>query len=370
MKVAIVHEFLTKIGGAEKVLLSLHKIYPDAPIYTLVYSKKGTKGVFEGEKCNIIESHLKKYPDFIKRRPRLLLAKYPEAIESFDLSGYDLVISSSNSFAHGVLTRPATLHISYCHSPMRYAWDWAHNYLVENRIGYGPVGFWVRKTMSNIRMWDRVAAHRVDAWIANSTTVQSRIQKYYRAQSSVIYPPVSMPEISQRKIGDYYIIVSRLSAYKKIETAMEAFSGLDQKLIVIGAGSDSARLKKLASKNVEFLGWQDQKTTSKYMSECKALIFPGEDDFGLTPVEAQSYGRPVIAANRGGALETVIEGKTGLFFNYDDPADLKKKVLEMEDKISNFDSKIIRAEAEKFSEERFAKEIRAFVESKFKECLK
>ncbi|MEI6499107.1 MAG: glycosyltransferase, partial [bacterium] len=205
MKIAIVHDFLTKMGGAENVLLAMHEAFPDAPIYTLLYDKAGTKNLFEKD-CAIRTSSLQKYPAFIRRHPKFLFGQFSKAIEEFNFSDYDVVISSSNAFAHGIITSPATFHLCYCHSPMRYVWDWHAEYLKENNIGFGFKGIMVRYLIHNIRLWDKISSTRVDKWLANSKNVQSRIHKYYQKDSTVLYPPVEVTKISQgkRKPEDFY----------------------------------------------------------------------------------------------------------------------------------------------------------------------
>ena len=358
MRVALVCDFLTKFGGAQRVLLALSKIYPDAPIYCLLYDEKGAKGQFSGKK--IIPSYLQKMPSII-RRPKFLFSRYPAAIENFDFSDFDLVISSSDSFAHGVITKPKTTHICYCHTPMRYAWDWTNEYLKENKIGFGPKGLYVRYLLYKTRIWDRVAADRVDYWIANSKNTQSRIKKYYKADSEVIYPPIDLLEIDDSpKSEDFYLIISRLEPYKNIGLAVDTFSENKKKLVIIGEGSDFSKLKSKSSSNISFLGWQNDKEAHDYLSKCKAFIFPGEDDFGMTPVEAMAAGKPVIALGRGGVLESVIEGKTGILFN-------KETVKSLNLAIDSFEAKQFfpadcRAQAEKFGSVVFEDKIKKAVE--------
>ena len=357
MKIAIVHEYLTKIGGAEKVLLNLHKIYPDAPIYTLLYDEKGTGGRFND--CKIIASSLKKYPASLRRKTKLFLPKFAKTIEEFDFSEYDLVISNSNSFAHGILTKPSTFHICYCNSPMRYAWDWYHEYMKENKIGFGLKGLFIRNVLHKIRIWDKVASERVDFWLANSSNVKARIAKYYQKDSIVICPPVSVKDIemSENVPDDYFVIVSRLEPYKNIGLAVEAFNQNGKELVIIGTGSDENNLKAKAHKNIEFLGWQSDKSVHEYMKNAKAFIFPGEEDFGITPVESMACGRPVIALERGGTLETIVDGKTGLFFKVETAESLNAAIEKLEKDYTSFTPINCRKQAEKFSAENFEKEI-------------
>lgn len=366
MKIAIIHEFLTKIGGAEKVLLELHKVYPDAPIFTLLYDRTGTGGRFDN--CNIVTSSLNRYPSAVRRKTKLFLPKLAQSIEQFDFSEYDVVISNSNSFAHGILTKPATFHICYCHSPMRYAWDWHHEYMKENKIGFGIKGLYIRSLLHKIRIWDKVASDRVDFWIANSKNVSRRIEKYYQKKSIVICPPVSVDEIepSFNVPDDYYVIVSRLEPYKKIELAIEAFNQSGRQLVIIGTGSDETRLQNIANKNIEFLGWQSDKAVHEYMRNAKALIFSGEEDFGLTPIESMACGRPVVALKRGGTMETVVEGKTGIFFEEESPESLNAAIDKLEAKYTDFTPANCRHQAEIFSSQNFKKQIVETVENQYK----
>ena len=369
LKIAIVHDFLTKIGGAEKVLLSLHKIFPNAPTFTLLYDESGTKGLFRD--CQIKESSLGKYPAFMKKKTKNFLPFYAKAIEEFDFSEYDIVISSSNSFAHGVITGPKTFHLSYCHSPMRYAWDYTNEYLKENKIGYGLKGIFVRRTLHKLRIWDKVASYRVDGWIANSSNVQKRIKKYYNTDSTVIYPPVPIEEIefTENIPDDYYLIVSRIEPYKKIDLVIKAFNESSKPLVIIGTGSQTEALKKIAKENIEFLGWQSDRSVHEYMRNAKALIFPGEEDAGMTPVESMAAGRPVIAYKKGGVIESITENETGLFFEEATPQSLTDCIIKFEQNILKFSPKKCRQNAEKFSEEIFIKKILDEVKTGYKEYL-
>lgn len=367
LKIAIVHDFLIKLGGAEKVLEVLHEIYPDAPIYTILYDKDGTREIFEKKEYNIIPSYLQKYPGFIRKRSKLLLSKFPSAVESFDLTKYDVVITSSNSFSHGAIIKPTAKQICYCYSPMRYVWDWYNEYLDENKIGFGLFGLYIRNLLSRTRVWDFNASKRVDKWIAISETVSRRINKYYRAGSSVIYPPIDNDNfgvIAKPKL-DYYLIISRLSPYKKIDLAIEAFNLSGNKLKIIGEGSEFKKLKSISKDNIEFLGFRNENDKINLLQNCKALIFPGEEDFGLTPIEAMACGRPVIAYGKGGVTETVVDGVTGIFFNDDTPSSLNEAINQFEANIDELKPEACRSRAELFSKEQFIAEFKKIVNDSF-----
>lgn len=361
MKIAIIHDYLTKIGGAENVLLVLHKMYPDAPIYTLLYDEVGTNHTFSD--ANIIPSKLNNLPKFIKNRSKILLPYFPQAIEEFDLSKYDIVISSSNSFAHGVITEPETIHITYCYSPTRYLWDWHNEYLEENHIGFGILGIFIRDMLHKIRTWDFLAADRTDRWIAISKTVAKRINKFYRKPAEIIFPPVEIENLLDNKeeAGDYYLIVSRLTPYKKIDLAIEAANKLNIKLKIAGTGNDLKRLKKIAGENVEFFGWVSDKKCQELYKKCRAFIFPGEDDFGITPVEAMAAGRPVVAYNRGGVTETVTV-KTGVFFDHPTADSCAEAIEKLESNYSKFTKENCQTQAKKFSRQIFEDKFSALID--------
>jgi glycosyltransferase involved in cell wall biosynthesis len=364
IKVAIVHDFLTYFGGAEQVVKSLHNIYPDAPIFTLLYDRKMQK-YFPGAK--IVPSFLDKFPRFLQKRKKLLLPFFPTAIETFDLGNFDVVISSSSSFAKGLIVRPKTLHIDYCHTPTRFLWDWHMDYLAENKVGNIKKLF-VLPVIHFARIWDRLAADRVDFYIANSKSTQRRIKKFYRKESSVIYPPVDFEKFSHFENGkgidikDYYLIVSRLSPYKKIDIAIQAFNKMGLPLVIVGEGDDRNRLEKIAEKNIHFAGFQDEEELMSFYQNCKAFIFPGEDDFGISAVEAMSFGKPVLAFKKGGALETVVEGVTGEFFESPVAEILADGIRRLEKNRGKYDTLEIKKHAQRFSRERFEEDVRVFVE--------
>lgn len=360
MKVAIVHDFLMRLGGAERVVKALADMFPKAPIYTLLYDEEKVGTVFPKERIHT--SFLQKYPEFIRRRYRYLTPKMPRAIEELNFEGYDLVISSNTAFGHGIVTPLNTKHICYCHSPMRYAWDWVNEYREEHnirglkRLFYAPV-------LKYLREWDKVASDRPNLYLANSKNVQKRLKKYYRTDSVVVYPPVDIDKFATcHDHAGYFLIVSTLTPYKKIDLAIQLFNKIRRKLVVIGDGPHREYLENIAADNIEFLGFKDDGTVVEYMKNCRAFIFPGEEDFGITPVEAMACGKPVLAYAKGGCLETMIEGQTGEFF-------YEPTVESMEDGLARlmynerfYKPRNIRLHSQQFSREIF--------EKNFKQALK
>ncbi len=363
-KIAIVHDFLTYFGGAEQVLKSLHHLYPKAPIYTLLYDEKKMKKYFPDAK--IVPSFLNKFPGFMRKRKKYLLPFLSTAAETIDLRYYDVVISSSSSFVKGIITKPKTIHICYCHAPTRFLWDWYYNYLEENNIS-GWRKFFIVPILHYLRLWDKSAADRVDYFIANSTNTADKIRKFYNKESKLIYPPVDVLKFQGSGPAegekDYFLIVSRLSAYKKVHVAVEAFNKLELPLVIIGDGEERKRLEKIAEKNIKFLGFQPEDKIIEYYQNCQAFIFSGEDDFGIAPVEAMSFGKPVLAYRRGGAIETVIPGVTGEFFSDLIPEILADGVRRMKNNYANYDANIIKEHARKFGREKFEANMKEFVES-------
>ncbi|MCX6766258.1 MAG: glycosyltransferase [Candidatus Moranbacteria bacterium] len=368
LKVALVHDFLNQYGGAERVLKSLTEIFPEAPIYTMLYDPKKMRGKFKN--ADIRPSFLQKFPKLLKKRPKWLLPFLPTAPETFNLRDYDLVISSSGAWSKGIIVKPKTIHICYCHSPMRFAWDWNEKYLGEQNLGKGRRIF-ARLLLNYVRMWDKAAADRPDFFIANSKTTQTRIKKYYGRESEVVYPPVEVggdqgnldDKGDRGKKEDYFLIVSRLSPYKKIEVAIEAMNKLNLPLVVIGEGAPKyvKYLKTITGPKTKFLGWKSDEETKKYFAACRAFIFPGEDDFGIAPVEAMSFGKPVITLRKGGATETVIEGETGEFFDESAVEVVADAVRRFQENEKNYDPAKIRAQAEKFSKEKFVENIEKMI---------
>ena len=362
-KVALVHDFLNQYGGAERVLLALAKIFPEAPIYTLLYDPKKMRGKFKN--ADVRPSFLQKFPKILKKRPKWLLPFLPTAPETFNLRDYDLVISSSGAWSKGIIVKPKTIHICYCHSPMRFVWDWNEKYLGEHNLGKGRRIF-ARLLLNYVRMWDKAAADRPDFFIANSRATETRIKKYYGRESEVVYPPVNVKSAVTEKneSKDYFLIVSRLSPYKKVEVAVEAMNKLNLPLVVIGEGAPKyvKYLKSIAGPKTKFLGWKSDEETKKYFAACRAFIFPGEDDFGIAPVEAMSFGKPVIALRKGGATETIIEGETGEFFEESAIEVLADAVRRFQENEKNYDPAKIRAQAEKFSKDKFVENIERVIE--------
>ncbi|MFA5359641.1 MAG: glycosyltransferase [Patescibacteria group bacterium] len=363
MKVALIHDHLAQDGGAEKVLKVLADMFPEAPIYTLLYEKKNADKYYRHRR--IETSIIQKLPGGVKHY-QWYMPFMPMAIEFFDLSNFDLVISDSSSFAKGVVTSSHTLHVCYCHTPTRYLWSDTHQYI--NELKYNKYFKKVISLVLNyIRMWDRLAADRVDKYIANSSFVAKRIKKYYKQESTVIYPPVETERFKiADKVGDYFLIGGRLAPYKRVDMVIEACKKTGKKLKVYGDGIDLERLKKIAKgyPNIEFLGWVDDMTKAELYSHCLAFIYPQEEDFGITAVEAQASGRPVIAYRSGGAIETVKDGETGIFFNEQTVDSLVEALNNFDN--SKFDPMIIRRHAEQFSVERFKKEISKYIEESWK----
>lgn len=355
LKVAIAHDFLIYQGGAERVLVEIAKLFPQAPIFTLLERKEITASF---SKTQVISSFLNKLPHFVPHR--FLLPLYPVAVESIDLRKYDLVFSSTSSFMKGVVVKPRTLHVCYCHTPTRFLWDMNEQYLKDatgDDVFAPGKRFFGRLLLNYLRMWDQVAAKRVDVFIANSRFTQKRIKKYYQKKSQVVYPPVNVRRFKPGKTpGKYFLVVSRLSAYKRIDLVVEAFNRLGWPLIIAGTGQEKKRLQKIAQPNIRFAGFVNEKKLPNLYAGCRALIFPGEDDFGITIVEAMASGKPVLAFRSGGALEIVEEGKTGEFFNASEVEILVDGLRRLVENEKKYSADYIRQSAERFSAENFQKE--------------
>jgi glycosyltransferase involved in cell wall biosynthesis len=359
MKVAIIHYWLISMRGGEKVLKSLTTMFPEAVVFTHVLDDDLVKENFSG--VNFKKTFISKLP-FAKILYQKYLPLMPLALEQLDLSDYDLIISSESGPAKGVIIPPNSLHICYCHSPMRYIWDLYHVY-------YNRTSFLNKLIMPylahKIRMWDLIGSFRVDYFIANSKFISKRIERCYRRDSVVIHPPVNTSEFSiSNIIEDYYLVLGQLVEYKRVDIAVDAFKASGRKLIIIGDGPMLNILSKNITNNILFLGKLPQSKISQYLSKCRALIFPGVEDFGIVPVEAMASGRPVIAFNKGGILDSVIEGKTGLFFKEQNANSLNKTIVTFEETIQNFDPIQIRNHALEFSKEKFEKSLSTYIKGK------
>lgn len=378
MKVALVYDRVNKIGGAERVLETLHQIWPKAPLFTAVYNPKTVPWA---KKFKVVPSFLNKFP-LAKTRHEAYPYLMPFAFESFSFDDYDVVISVTSEAAKGIITKPKTLHICYCLTPTRYLWSGYQDYFQNKTFR-----FLTKPIVSYLRSWDEIAAQRPDVYIATCENVKKRIKKYYGRNSEVIYPPVDIKKwrVRREEKGDlasnsrlltpnsnFFLVVSRLVGYKKVNLAIEAFNHLGLPLKIIGIGTQMRNLKRKARKNIEFLGQLTDKELLGYYQRCQAVIFPQEEDFGLVPLEAQASGRPVIAFRKGGALETVIDPAksrrnvgiagqeaTGLFFTPQTPRALVRAVKQFE--ASQFKPQVCRQNAERFNQERFKKEIKEFI---------
>ncbi|HYP19173.1 MAG TPA: glycosyltransferase [Chloroflexia bacterium] len=357
MKIALVHDYLNQYGGAERVLDAIHGVYPSAPVYVSIYAPELMPAHYRG--WDVRTSFMQRLPG-VARRHQLYLPLYPFAVESHDLSGYDVVLSSSSAFAKGAITDIDTLHICYCHNPMRFAWNY-HDYIKGERVGRKVQAF-LPLVLNYVRLWDEVSARRVDAYVANSRMVARRIQKRYQRTATVINPPVDTglyrPDPDAQ--GDYFLIVSRLIPYKRVDLAIEAFNRLGLPLVVVGSGRQEVELRGMAKGNVRFLGKMQDSDLKRLYAGCRAFIFPGMEDFGITPLEAQASGRPVIAYGAGGALETVVPGVTGEFFKEQTAASLAGVVLSFN--ANDYDPAAIRRHAETFDTRVFQRRIAEFVQ--------
>ncbi len=351
MKVSIVYDRVNKWGGAERVLLALHDMFPDAPLYTSVYNSDRAKWALVFPK--VFTSFLQRFP-FAKDKHEFYPLLMPIAFEQFNFDQYDLVISVTSEAAKGIITKPPTKHICYLLTPTRYLWSHYNEYLQGETLQVVT-----RPLINYLKRWDKIAAARPDKIIAISTEVQKRTKKYYGRDSVVIFPPVEGLKTDEKNKTsdvpkDYFLVVSRLVPYKKVDLVVEAFNELELPLVVVGTGSQEERLKYMAKSNIYFTGYVEEEDLSFYYQNCKALIFPQNEDFGLTAVEAQTFGKPVIAYKSGGALDTIIEGKTGLFFDKQEKNALIKTLNSFHE--YKFSVKIIIENAKRFSKERFKKE--------------
>lgn len=359
MRVALVHDWLVTMGGAERVLEEIAQLFPDAPIYTGIVDRERLSPVLQQR--TIIPSFVQSFPRATRWYNRYLpLLMY--AMEQFDLSSYDVVISSSSAVAKGVVTRAHTVHVSYIHSPMRYAWDLYHEY--RSREATGLTKHLMGPVFHYMRLWDRLSSDRVDVMVANSSLVRRRIQKHYRRDAEVIFPPVAVDRFKVSTTpGSYYLVWSRLVAYKRFDLAIQAANALKIPLVVAGDGPERARLERLAGPTVRFVGRVHDDEIERLIDGAKALLFPGEEDFGIVPVEMQAAGRPVIAFSQGGVLDTVIPHETGYFFDEQRVESLVEAIQAAER--VDWDPLVIRQNAERFRSEIFRERFRGAVLAAF-----
>lgn len=366
MKIAIIHDWLVTYAGAERVLEQILQLYPEADLFSTVdFIPKNERDFILNKP--VTTTFIQKLPK-AKTKYRSYLPLMPLAIEQLDLSSYDLVISSSHAVAKAVLTGPDQLHISYVHSPIRYAWDLQHQYLRESGLNKGFKGWLAKYLLHRIRKWDVGTANRVDIFVANSRFIQRRIWKVYRRESTVIFPPVAVhdfPLYEQKE--DFYLTASRMVPYKKIDMIVEAFSKMpDKKLVVIGTGPDFEKIQKFAEghSNIQLMGYQHFTVLKEHMQKAKGFVFAAEEDFGITPVEAQACGTPVIGFGKGGLLDTVIANKTGVLFKQQTAESLVRAIEQFES--LEFDNIKIREHALQFSNENFKDCFREYVTSEIK----
>jgi len=361
MKIAIVTDWMTNYGGAESVISAFHDLFPDAPIYTTLYKPEKMREL--GDLKNVKTTYLNKIPG---AKHQYLLGLMPTAIEMMDLDEFDIVLSSCHSVSKGVITKPSTLHISYCHTPMRYAWE---SWDFESRLKKFPKFLHgsIRKQMKKIKRWDSAAAQRVDQYIANSSYISGKIKEHYKRNSDVIYPPVRTKAFKpvQNPRANYYFSAGRLIPYKKFDLLVETFNELGLPLKIAGTGPDLEKLKVMAGPNVEILGYVEDEILQDLYANCKGFLFPQMEDAGIVPLEAMASGRPVIAYHQGGSLDTMIDGETGIFFESQTVKSLKKAIQKFEN--MSFDSAFIRAHAERYDIEEFKKKILSYIEEKWNE---
>jgi len=365
VKIALVFDWMTNTGGAEKVNYILHEIFPNADIFTSIYDEKALP---EFKNANIKTSFIQKIP-LAKSKHQLFLSLMPYAYELFNLNDYDIVISSSHSCSKGVITKPETLHISYCHSPMRYAWDNWHNYVHEYKMNW-LFKFFGKIALHKIRMWDFLSSKRVDHFIANSNTSKKRIQKYYNRKSDVVYPSINTQNFKNEKSEDYFLAIGRLTSYKKFDLIVDAFNKSGHKIKIAGTGIQFEELKKKAKDNIEMLGFVSDEELKNLYSKSKALIFPQLEDFGITPLEAMASGKPIIAYKKGGALDSIKENLTGIFFEEQSIESLNAGVEKFLENESKFKTDEIINHAKKFDNKVFKEEILKIVKEKWAEHSK
>ncbi|HBQ6236305.1 TPA: glycosyltransferase family 4 protein [Klebsiella quasipneumoniae subsp. similipneumoniae] len=369
INIGIVADWLVTYAGSEKVIKEFIDVFPSSELYSVVdFLSDSNRELFSGKKAKT--TFIQKMP-FAKSKYQKYLPLMPLAIEQLDMSGHDVILSSSHAVAKGILTGPDQLHISYVHSPIRYAWDLQHQYLRESGLSEGLKGFIAKYLLHKIRIWDYRTANGVDHFIANSKFISRRIHKVYGRSSDVIYPPVDVNNFTLNENKDnYYFTASRLVPYKRIDLIVDAFNEMpEKKLVVVGDGSEMDKIKSKAKGNIEILGYQPNNIMQKHMQNAKAFVFAAEEDFGITPVEAQACGTPVIAFGKGGVLETIIpegnQNPTGVFFDKQEPESIIESVNKFESMQDLFEPTECRRNAEKFSEERFRTEINTYIRDKW-----
>lgn len=365
MKKALIHDWFSVFGGAEKCIASFTDIWDDFDIYSLIdfLSDKDRDVILKGRTA---------YTSFIQKLPkaqqkyRHYLPLFPFAIEQFNLEEYDLILSSSHCVAKGVLTHSNQLHISYMHTPVRYAWDLYFRYLQESNLDKGLKSVLAKYFLHKLRLWDISTINRVDHYIANSHYIAQRIQKVYGKQADVIYPPVDVKKFTLcENKEDFYLTASRLVPYKKIDLIVETFSKTTRKLVVVGDGPEMAKIKLKAANNIEILGYQTDEVLIDLMSRAKAFVFAAEEDFGIIPVEAQACGTPVICFSKGGTRETVIDHHTGVYFEQQEVSHLLNAIEKFEAIRDSLEPHLVRENALRFSTERFQREIKHYIEEKY-----
>lgn len=357
MKVALIHDHLAQDGGAERVLKVFQKMFPDAPTFVIVYDKKNADQWFKNK--DIRTSFIQNLPLGISRY-QWYLAAMPAAVESYDLSEYDLILSSSSSFAKGVITKPSAKHICYCHTPTRFLWSDTHEYVRDLKLP-APLRSLIKLTLPKIRLWDRLITERIDHFISNSSIVSERIQKYYNRESTVIHPPINIDAYATSIPQRFYLTGGRLVSYKRFDITVKAFNKLRLPLLIFGDGPELTKLKKMALKNIHFLGRIDEAYKKKLFATSRAFINPQEEDFGITMVESIASGRPVIAYNAGGAREIIEEHLNGLFFEHQSVESLVKCLEKFQHHYKNYTSERIRNSARRFDENLFIDQINDIV---------
>lgn len=354
MRIAIAHDYLNQYGGAERVLEALHELYPAAPVYTSIFDPAAMPAAYRA--WDIRPSWMQRLPGWRRHFQKYFLL-YPSAFESFDLSGYDLILSSSSAFAKGIIPAPGARHVCYCHTPMRFAWR-TDAYVQREGIR-GIQRLVLPILLTYVRLWDVASALRVDTFVANSREVAARIRRYYGREAAVIPPPVDLPPYRPVPPGDFYLAGGRLIPYKRLDLAVRAFTQLGLPLKIFGDGRDRAALQAIAGPNVEFLGYVSEERRRELFAGCRAFVFPGEEDFGITPLEAMAAGRPVIAYAAGGALDSVAEGVSGRFFYEQSAAALAAAVAAARG--DSYDPRAIRRHAESFGRDIFLARMRAAI---------